>query len=142
MLRINGKKRCANCFCEIKSEPCPNCGYSKKTSATDADTLPCRTKLAKKYLVGGVIGRGGFGITYLALDIKSDKILVIKEYFPPEYLRERAKNTCFESAAEFLNVLSDTKIRGEYLSLSSEDVFPQNRISPAKDTCIPGSRYL
>lgn len=39
-------------------------------------------------------------------------------------------------------MLSDTKIRGEYLSLSSEDVFPQNRISPAKDTCIPGSRYF
>lgn len=84
------KKHCANCFCEIKSEPCPNCGYSKKTSATDADTLPCRTKLAKKYLVGGVIGRGGFGITYLALDIKSDKILAIKEYFPPNIsVRER-----------------------------------------------------
>lgn len=90
MLRINGKKRCANCFCEIKSEPCPNCGYSKRTAAVDADALPCRTKLAKKYIVGGVIGRGGFGITYLAFDIISDKILAIKEYFPPNIaVRER-----------------------------------------------------
>lgn len=88
--RINGKNRCANCFCEIKSEPCPNCGYSKKTAASDAEALPRGTKLAEKYIVGGVIGCGGFGKTYLAFDIKSDKTLAIKEYFPPNIaVRER-----------------------------------------------------
>lgn len=81
-MRINGKSRCANCFCEIKSDPCPNCGYSPKTAANGTDALPHRTKLMKKYLIGGIIGRGGFGITYLAFDIKNDKILAIKEYFP------------------------------------------------------------
>lgn len=90
LLRINRKKRCANCFCEIKSEPCTNCGYSKNTAAPDAETLPRRTKLAEKYIVGGVIGCGGFGKTYLALDTKSDKTLAIKEYFPPNIaVRER-----------------------------------------------------
>lgn len=88
--RFNGKKRCANCFCEIKSETCPNCGYSKKTAASDAEALPRGTKLAEKYIVGGVIGCGGFGKTYFALDIKSDKTLAIKEYFPPNIaVRER-----------------------------------------------------
>ncbi|MCM1191522.1 MAG: serine/threonine protein kinase [Acetatifactor muris] len=37
-----------------------------------------------------MIGRGGFGITYLAFDIKADKILAIKEYFPANIaVRER-----------------------------------------------------
>ena len=94
MLRINMKKRCANCFCEIKSEPCTNCGYSKNTAASDAEALPRRTRLADKYIVGGVIGSGGFGKTYLALDIKSDKTLAIKEYFPPNIaVRERKTHT-------------------------------------------------
>lgn len=87
---INRKKRCANCFSEIRSEPCPKCGYSKNTAVSDAEVLPRGTKLAGKYIVGGVIGRGGFGITYIAFDIKSNKILAIKEYFPMNItVRER-----------------------------------------------------
>ncbi len=82
MSLINRKKRCANCFGEIKAEPCPKCGYSKNSVVSDAEVLPRGTKLAGKYIVGGVIGRGGFGITYLVFDIKADKILAVKEYFP------------------------------------------------------------
>lgn len=87
---INRKKRCANCFSEIKSDPCPKCGYSKSTAPSDAGALPRGARLAGKYTVGGVIGRGGFGITYLAFDAKAKKILAIKEYFPSDIaVRER-----------------------------------------------------
>lgn len=90
MPRINRKKRCANCFSEIRTEPCPKCGYSKNTAAADAGALPRGARLAEKYIVGGVIGRGGFGITYLAFDVKDDKILAVKEYFPMNIaVRER-----------------------------------------------------
>lgn len=90
MSLINRKKRCANCFSEIKSEPCPKCGYSKNTAVSDAGVLTRGTKLAGKYIVGGVIGRGGFGITYLAFDINANKIIAIKEYFPMNIaVRER-----------------------------------------------------
>ncbi len=90
MSLINRKRRCANCFCEIKTGVCPKCGYSRNTAAPDAEALPRGTKLAGKYIVGGVIGRGGFGITYLAFDIKTDKIISLKEYFPMNIaVRER-----------------------------------------------------
>lgn len=75
-------KRCKNCFAETKTDPCPRCGYSKKSDRRDFTVLPCGTRLAGKYQIGGVIGNGGFGITYLAYDIKNEKIIVIKEYFP------------------------------------------------------------
>ena len=85
-----GKKRCANCFSEIKAEPCSECGYSKSTAAVSPGILPLGMKLAGRYITGGMIGRGGFGITYLAFDRKADKILAIKEYFPANIaVRER-----------------------------------------------------
>lgn len=87
---INRKKRCANCFCETKSGVCPKCGYSRNTSAPDSEALPRGARLAGKYLIGGMIGRGGFGMTYLAFDIKTDKIITLKEYFPMNIaVRER-----------------------------------------------------
>lgn len=87
---INRKKRYANCFSEISSDPCPKCGYSKNTSPSDAQVLPRGTRLGGKYIVGGVIGRGGFGITYLVFDVRAEKILAVKEYFPADTaVRER-----------------------------------------------------
>lgn len=45
----------------------------QKYRRQDAETLPRGTKLAGKYIVSGVIGHGGFGITYLAFDVIADK---------------------------------------------------------------------
>lgn len=43
--------------------------------------LPLQTDLGG-YLVEGVISRGGFGITYLALDTRLERRVVIKEHYP------------------------------------------------------------
>lgn len=82
MKRFGFNKRCKNCFAETKADPCPRCGYTKKLWSRDYTVLPCGTRLSNKYQIGGAIGNGGFGITYLAYDIKNEKIIVIKEYFP------------------------------------------------------------
>jgi len=63
-------------------EVCPSCGYSEPGSEGPSIFLPPRTVLYDKYLIGRVLGQGGFGITYLAWDINLDIKIAVKEFFP------------------------------------------------------------
>ncbi len=63
-------------------EVCPSCGYSEPESEGPSIFLPPRTVLVEKYLIGRVLGQGGFGITYLAWDINLDIKIAVKEFFP------------------------------------------------------------
>lgn len=91
MITIGNKLLCSGCFSLIKKEPCKKCGFSEKSYAPDNIALPCGTILMGTFLIGNVIGKGGFGITYHAYDVKYDKVIAIKEYFPIE-LSVRAKD--------------------------------------------------
>lgn len=82
MIKVKGKKLCENCFTEIGGEPCYKCGFSKRTYTPANGVLPVGSVLSKRYIIGGVIGQGGFGITYHAYDKTNNKILAIKEYYP------------------------------------------------------------
>lgn len=44
--------------------------------------LPENTVLAGQYIIQTVLGQGGFGITYKALDRKTGKTVAVKEFFP------------------------------------------------------------
>jgi len=61
---------------------CPKCGWIEGTQSESPLHLKAGTILSNKYLVGRVLGHGGFGITYLACDINLGSKLAIKEYFP------------------------------------------------------------
>lgn len=82
MINISGKSLCENCFAEITSEPCPVCGYSPQDHISDPTVLSSGSVLQGRYAVGRVIGKGGFGVTYLAYDIKHDEKIAVKEYYP------------------------------------------------------------
>lgn len=82
MIEINNKKLCESCFSEIDSETCPCCGFHKAEFTPDPIVLPMGTKLGDKFIIGRVMGKGGFGITYLAYDLRMDKTIAVKEYYP------------------------------------------------------------
>ena len=48
---------------------CPHCGFSESEYKQNPRCLPLNTILAGKYLVGKVLGEGGFGITYMGYDL-------------------------------------------------------------------------
>lgn len=86
MVRID--KICFGCMNEIENpdQVCPICGYNKRESEKRQKSKCLRpgTIVRENYLVGKVLGVGGFGITYLSKNLKTDQILALKEYFPAE----------------------------------------------------------
>lgn len=81
-MEINGVMRCENCFEEIKERHCPYCGYDPADIVSDNTLLLPGSILSENYIIGGVIGIGGFGVTYLAYNKSADSKVAVKEYFP------------------------------------------------------------
>ena len=62
---------------------CPHCGHSANDSAPVAPYhLKPGAVLHERFLVGTVLGEGGFGITYIGLDLTLAKRVAIKEFYP------------------------------------------------------------
>lgn len=79
--------RCMGCMEELlsNSEVCPNCGFKKGTPPENALHLVPETILAGRYIIGKVLGAGGFGVTYLAWDLEMERKVAIKEYLPKDF---------------------------------------------------------
>ena len=76
---------CTNCFLPLGGKTvCPNCGNDYTKNKPFAGVLPPFTLLNSRYLIGRVLGKGGFGVTYIAKDIIGNNICAIKEYMPSE----------------------------------------------------------
>lgn len=101
MIEINNKKLCEYCFSEIGEDGvCPHCGSAKITP--DHIVLPAGTRLNDKIIIGKVMGKGGFGITYLGYDLRTDKTIAVKEYYP--------NGICYRSPSQSTSVtVADSK---------------------------------
>jgi len=90
---MDRSSHCPSCFEPIgAADPCPECGCSSKAPSSHIYLKP-GTVLFGKYMVGQVLGQGGFGITYLGWDMNLEIRLAIKEFFPQGYVsREPGKN--------------------------------------------------
>ena len=62
--------------------PCPRCGFDPGAESAFPYALQPGIILNGKYVVGTVLGQGGFGITYIGWDLALESKVAIKEYFP------------------------------------------------------------
>ena len=103
-MELQEKSFCYNCFRELPGlpggpgpgempgpggiyagGPCPYCGFDPEENAKKYPAaLRAGTVLNNRYIVGRVLGQGGFGITYLAWDEKLAAKVAVKEYMPYE----------------------------------------------------------
>ncbi len=74
---------CYSCFKEFdeKFGVCPHCGAIYDSNPKEAIYLAPGTMLGDRYLVGEVVGAGGFGVIYKACDTKFGTVVAVKEFF-------------------------------------------------------------
>ena len=88
-----GAERCNNCMAVgVGQGVCPRCGYDNRRQNGEHQ-LPAGTVLNGQYIVGRVLGQGGFGITYKGWDSFLETPVAIKEYFPTSFVTR----TCAQS---------------------------------------------
>ena len=64
---------------------CPNCGYKPDTDVDSPIHMQPGVVLHGRYLIGKVLGFGGFGVTYIGWDFTLQQKVAIKEYLPSEF---------------------------------------------------------
>ena len=77
-------RRCMKCMHALAAGGtfCSGCGRPYGSVETEPFALKPGTILDGKYLVGEMLGQGGFGITYIGFDLLLEQKVAIKEYYP------------------------------------------------------------
>ncbi|MDR1194535.1 MAG: serine/threonine-protein kinase, partial [Peptococcaceae bacterium] len=80
-------RRCLGCMGEYEdiNNTCPHCGYAWGTPAKEAYHITPGSILQEKYLIGRVLGYGGFGVTYMGFDLRLERKIAVKEYLPGDF---------------------------------------------------------
>lgn len=133
------RKVCGYCFHTSGGRRCRYCGKPLLKSTSDFDALPVGTRLNNRYLIGHVLGRGGFGIIYLVYDEQNDRTAALKEYYPERIAIRSHNNIDIEPVAsahaeEFLNGIERFKQEAQLIARFAEsseilgiyDVFTEN----------------
>jgi len=96
-------ERCINCMESIEegTRICPHCRYDQKTEQSPFCMKP-DTILWGRYLVGRLLGQGGFGMTYVGFDLKLESRVAVKEYFP---MGSATRNSTMSSQVQYNTTL-------------------------------------
>jgi eukaryotic-like serine/threonine-protein kinase len=106
---------------------CTACGYSPLTPPVTADSfmpsvynLPIGTTLKNRYRIEQMLGEGGFGITYKAIDtLQNSMTVAIKELWPERAARVGTRVAWPSSIApkERQQQLKKFRLEADYLRL-------------------------
>lgn len=83
-MQLNGQNLCEFCFepKDVNAKFCSQCGLNREKYKVEVGALLPGTNLLGKYIVGKVLGKGGFGKIYLAYSNNQRRVVAIKEYYP------------------------------------------------------------
>ena len=75
---------CAGCMREIPADAsiCPYCGFDYAAYQPESFQLPPYTVIGGHYLIGKMLGHGGFGIVYIGKHLALGNTVAVKELFP------------------------------------------------------------
>lgn len=94
--------QCMKGYIPDKFHYCTVCGSPKLFDQEIPTALPLRSILNGRYLIGRMLGAGGFGITYLGYDLAENRRIAVKEFMPAGMVRRDVGRTK-------MHILSDVK---------------------------------
>lgn len=113
---VDPNKLCMGCMNLLADTniPCPRCGFLMSKYQPPANSMPPYEILNGKYLIGRVIGVGGFGITYIGWDFYQSKRVCIKEYFPRGVAARDTTDTMSISSAYSMYVMTTNSMQAKH----------------------------
>jgi len=129
----NPQNTCMSCFTQhaMPTNPCPVCGYNETAQEMPPHLLRPRTILNGKYLLGKVLGQGGFGITYIGWDLNLGIKVAVKEYYPSGFVSRETTSVGNATVQPF------TGSQGEFFIQGREKFINEAR-TLAKFFALPG----
>ncbi len=113
--------RCYACMRELPGQGahCPHCGKLNRELAARQKNyaLSCGTLLHNRYVIGCVLGQGGFGMTYIGFDQVLQTRVCIKEYYPSGYA---FRNTSASKSVYWRGGIRAEKIKTGQVSFLNE----------------------
>lgn len=110
------EKICMGCMKELKQPGvCPHCGYNPADVKAEGHYLRPYTILNGKYLVGKVLGEGGFGITYIGYDLNLEMPVAVKEFYPNGFVTRESGVTNMISMYRGANLEAVQKWKNNFI---------------------------
>jgi serine/threonine protein kinase len=148
---MDDSKLCMRCF-EPVQDPlaCDACGWHRGAPRERDGELAPGSLLRERYYVGRVLGRGGFGITYLGWDTRLRRKRAIKEYFPRGVAtrgRDETRMTVVSGQSELLSdgiekFLTEAQLLARFENhpciVSPRDFFEENGTAYLVMECLVG----
>lgn len=130
---------CPNCFAKRQNtDCCPFCHYRYNDLPDDNASLRQMTVLNHRYIIGRVLGVGGFGVTYLALNNETGEKCAVKEFMPSELAVRDGMGNVYPSSEDNAELFEHCKsgflneaktlytFRGDPTIVNVNDYFEEN----------------
>ena len=109
---------CYHCMNLCTHTVCEHCGFDPSSYVDLPVALRPGTTLKENYILGYVIGSGGFGITYIGYDNRNSRRVAIKEFFPSSVVQRDPAQTNEVCVLANMDRVYQTGVKKFYLEAS------------------------